>query len=105
MQGLPQTAAEKREEILTIARIDFLPFHLSKGNRRWLEKLKTDPREAVKREATAAWEARFARSLRCPSDEDEENEPWEEYLPEDDGPEPESTAVPSELPDDLDLPF
>ena len=71
--------AEKREELQIITRIDNLHFDLSKANRRWLEQMKKDPREAVRREAEAAWDARFTHPFREEEEEEySEEEGWEE---------------------------
>lgn len=51
--------AAVRKERDIINRIDSLPFHLSKAQRKWLEGLKADEREAVRREAGCLWEMRF----------------------------------------------
>ncbi len=51
--------AAVREERMLINRIDTLPFRLSKAQRKWLEKMKDDPRENVKQEAECVWEMRF----------------------------------------------
>lgn len=51
---------EKKNEIQTINRIISLPFRLKKQQREWLEKMKSDPNEAVRHAAEWAWEDRFA---------------------------------------------
>ena len=76
-----------REERILINRIDLLPFHLSKAQRKWLEKMKNDPREVVRQAAEFAWEMRFNPEYDWLADEGM-------IGPRDDFPE-----------DDLDLPF
>ena len=99
---------EKRAEMEDINRICSLPFRLSKGNRAWLQKMKADPREAVRREAEAAWNVRFARPIREAAEEDED-EFWDEpddesWTPDDFGPEPEYTGALQDV-DPFELPF
>ncbi len=79
--------AAVREERNIINRIDSLPFRLSKAQRKWLEGLKADEREAVRREAECAWEMRFNPEYEWIADEGV-------IGPRDDYPD-----------DDLDLPF
>lgn len=79
--------AAVRKERDIINRIDSLLFHLSKAQRKWLEGLKADEREAVRREAGCLWEMRFNREYDWVADEGVIG-PSEDY-PE----------------DDLDLPF
>ena len=54
---LPQ---EKRNEMQVITRIENLPFHLSRDQRSWLEKMRKDKRDEVRNTAEWAWSARFA---------------------------------------------
>ena len=79
--------AAVREERILINRIDSLPFRLSKAQRKWLEGLRADEREAVRREAECAWEMRFNPEYEWIADEGV-------IGPRDDYPD-----------DDLDLPF
>ena len=98
---------EKREEMMTIIRIDRLHFPLSKANKRWLNTLRSDPREAVRREAEAAWEFGYVSRQKQPSEEEEffEEEEWpEETYLDVFGPEPEPMNSPS-FGDVFDLPF
>ena len=52
-------------------RIYELPFRLSKANRSWLEKLKADPREAVRTAAESEWNMRFQRRTTVTETEEE----------------------------------
>ncbi len=79
--------AAVREERILINRIDTLPFRLSKAQRKWLEKMKDDQRENVKKEAECVWEMRFNPEYDWIADEVGDG-PREDY-PD----------------DDLDLPF
>lgn len=98
---------EKRDGILTLNRIYALPFRLSKGNRAWLEKMKSDSRESVRREAEIAWERRFTPKKRL-SEEEYDEEEWlsEEFLEEAFGQEPDPTDPPAFADcDAFELPF
>ena len=78
--------AAVREEMIVINRINGLPFRLSKANRKWLKKLMTDHREAVRREAKYAWEMRFNPTHDWIADEYEEDS-WADFPDEiEDGP-------------------
>jgi len=92
---------------MTIIRIDRLHFPLSKANKRWLNTLRSDPREAVRREAEAAWEFGYVSRQKQPPEEEEffEEEEWpEETYLDVFGPEPEPMDSPS-FGDVFDLPF
>ena len=62
---------EVRDERTTLNRIYELPFRLSKANRSWLEKLKADPREAVRTAAESEWNMRFQRRTTVTETEEE----------------------------------
>ena len=65
---------EVLDEKTTLNRIYELPFRLSKANRSWLERLKSDPREAVRSTAESEWNMRFQRRTTVAESEEE----WED---------------------------
>ena len=69
---------EVRDERTTLNRIYELPFRLSKANRSWLEKLKADPREAVRTAAESEWNMRFQRRTTVTETEEEYEDEWED---------------------------
>lgn len=102
---------EKRNEMMTVNRIYNLPFRLKKEQKKWLEKMKEDPRADVKDAAEWAWAERF-ESAPEPDEEEWEvdedidltEEELRELFGEEDIPDEDSSV---DIPDDLDteLPF
>ena len=97
-----------RDERTTLNRIYELPFRLSTANRSWLEKLKADPREAVRTAAESEWNMRFQRRTTVTETEKEYEDEWEDN-PEyswllDEGIAPDENLVPNPN-EDFVLPF
>lgn len=67
---------EKRNEMQTVNRLINLPFHLSRDQRSWLEKMRKDKRDEVRNAAEWAWSARFAPRMEPDDDVDPDELPF-----------------------------
>lgn len=95
---------EKRNELMTVNQIMGLPFWLKKEQKKWLEKMKQDPREDVKSAAEWAWAERFETAPEAEEEWDADELTDEELRELFDGEDaPDEIDIPEDL--DTELPF